>query len=76
MVLEVRNKDGKQILWDSQKTDKTDLVPNKWQLLTKDFVLNDSISKPTNIIAIYPWCSGKVPFYVDDIHVEFVTKNH
>jgi hypothetical protein len=76
MVLEVRNKDGKQILWDSQKTDKTNVVPNKWQFVTKDFVLNDSISKPENTIAVYPWCSGKTEFYVDDIRIEFVTKIH
>jgi hypothetical protein len=74
IVLEVLNHDGKQILWAAQKTDITNVVPDKWQLVSKEFVLNDSINKPTNSIAVYPWCSGKTGFYVDDLRIEFVTK--
>jgi hypothetical protein len=72
IVLEVHNHDGSSLLWDSKTFDGATVEPNKWQLISKEFILKDPLNNPENIVAIYPWCNGKSTFYVDDVRIEFV----
>ena len=71
-VVEVRNPDNKQIFWTSK--DFSEIAPKhgEWQQAETSFTFADSICKPENSVSIYPWCTGKGDFYIDDTKLEFV----
>ncbi len=76
LVLDVKNKKDSLVYWIGENL--SDLIPKKgeWQQGGITFVIpGDSISKPDNIIGIYPWNVGKEEFYIDDFKLEFVVGN-
>ena len=72
LVLEVKKPNNTDALWTAKNL--ADIVPKRgeWQQVNLNFTLNDSINKPENAIAIYPWNLSKGNFYIDDMRIEFI----
>jgi hypothetical protein len=72
MVMEVKKPDNTTAIWTAK--DMAEIAPkhNEWQQVNLEFTFNDSINKPENMLAIYPWSIGKGDFYVDDIRLEYI----
>ena len=73
LVLEIRNHEGTIIHWASKKFDTSTVVPNNWKLVSTKFVIKDSINKADNVVAVYPWSTGKSDLFADDVKIEFIT---
>jgi hypothetical protein len=73
MVIEIRNHDGHTVFWQSTQLDAPTIKRNIWQQVSAEYTVHaDSVNRPENTVAIYPWCNAKSDFYIDDIRIEFV----
>ncbi len=72
LVVNIKRPDKTDALWTARNL--SDLVPKRgeWQKVETDFTFNDTINKPENSLAVYPWNVSKGDFYIDDVKLEFI----
>jgi hypothetical protein len=72
LVMEVKKPNNTTAIWTAR--DMGEIAPkhNEWQQVDLELTMNDSINKPENMLAIYPWSIGKGDFYIDDIRLEYI----
>jgi hypothetical protein len=72
LVMEIKKPDNSSVIWTARDLPKLAPKVGEWQQVETDFTFNDSINKPENILAIYPWSTAKSDFYIDDLKLEFI----
>ncbi|HXP49946.1 MAG TPA: hypothetical protein VN922_08335 [Bacteroidia bacterium] len=72
LVMEIKKPDNSSAMWTARDLKTLAHKEGEWRKVETDFTFNDSINKPENTLAIYPWNVGKGDFYIDDLKLEFI----
>lgn len=69
LVMEIQDKNGKQLSWQGNKIQTSKSDSTVWQLFSTSLNINTAFFRKENSIKCYVWNKSKEDFYIDDLEL-------